>query len=62
MWRSYPPLDDGETPEHQIEAIWSFVLEPTGAGTAVTHSFQVPKPKAGADQLAAFLERTDRIE
>ena len=62
VWRSYPPLDDDETPDYQIEVIWSFTLTADADGTAVTHSFEVPRPKAGADQLAAFLERTDRIE
>jgi uncharacterized protein YndB with AHSA1/START domain len=62
VWRSYPPLDDDETPEHQIEVIWSFALSPTDTGTEVTHRFEVPRPKAGAEQLEAFLERTNRIE
>lgn len=32
-----------------------------GGGTAVEHGFRVLEPKAGAAELAAFLERTDRI-
>jgi uncharacterized protein YndB with AHSA1/START domain len=62
VWRSYPPLDEDETPDHQIEVIWSFTLTPTPDGTEVVHGFEVPRPKAGADDLAAFLERTDRVE
>ena len=62
VWRSYPPLDEDETPDHQIEVIWSFVLSPAENGTEVRHGFEVPRPKAGADQLEAFLERTGRIE
>jgi uncharacterized protein YndB with AHSA1/START domain len=62
VWRSYPPLDEDETPDHQIEVIWSFTLTLSSAGTDVTHGFQVPRPKAGADELQAFLDRTNRIE
>lgn len=61
VWRSYPPLDEGETPDHQIEVIWSFSISPRGSGATVTHDFRVPRPKAGADELAAFFERTDRL-
>ena len=61
-WVSYPPLDEGEMEDHQIEVHWSFELTPTGdGGTDLRHSFSVPSPKLGADELAAFLERTDRI-
>lgn len=60
-WVSYPPLDDDETEDHQIEVHWAFELAPDGDGTLLTHTFTVPRPKAGADELAAFLERTDRI-
>lgn len=61
-WVSYPPLDEGETEDHQIEVHWSFDLTPTAnGGTDVRHGFRVPAPKLGAEQLASFLERTDRI-
>jgi hypothetical protein len=60
-WTSYPPLDDGETEDHQIEVRWSFRLSTTGDGTLVEHSFEVPRPKAGAEALEDFLERADRI-
>jgi uncharacterized protein YndB with AHSA1/START domain len=61
-WVSYPPLDEGETEDHQIEVHWSFDLTPTAdGGTDVRHGFRVPAPKLGADELASFLERTDRI-
>lgn len=61
-WVSYPPLDDDETEDHQIEVHWSFDLVPTGDGdTEVRHGFWVPPPTLGADALAQFLERTDRI-
>lgn len=61
-WVSYPPLDDDETDDHQIEVHWSFDLAPTdGAGTDVLHRFHVPPPKLGADDLGAFLERTGRL-
>ncbi len=60
-WSSYPPLDDDETPAHQIEVQWAFDLVPSAQGTRVTHSFRVDPPAAGAAELGAFLERTDRI-
>ena len=61
-WVSYPPLDDDETEDHQIEVHWSFELAPaTDGGTDLRHSFIVPPPKLGANELEAFLERTDRI-
>lgn len=60
-WVSFPPLDEDETEDHQIEVHWAFDLVPDGDGTLVTHTFEVPRPKAGAEELAAFLERTDRI-
>jgi uncharacterized protein YndB with AHSA1/START domain len=60
-WVSYPPLEEGETEAHQIEVHWSFRLSPSDGGTAVDHTFRVPRPEAGADELEAFLERTDRI-
>ena len=31
-WVSYPPLDDDETEDHQIEVHWSFDLTPTPDG------------------------------
>lgn len=60
-WVSYPPLDEGETEDHQIEVHWSFLLAPVGDATEVEHRFHVPEPKMGTEELAAFLERTDRI-
>ena len=60
-WTSYPPLDDDETEEHQIEVKWWFRLSPSWTGTDVEHGFSVAPPRAGAEELAAFLERTDRI-
>lgn len=61
-WVSYPPLDDDETEDHQIEVHWSFDLSRVGVGTTdLQHTLRVPPPKAGAAELAMFLERTDRI-
>jgi uncharacterized protein YndB with AHSA1/START domain len=60
-WTSYPPLDEDETEDHQIEVQWWFRLAPSWTGTDVEHGFSVAPPRAGADELAAFLERTDRI-
>jgi hypothetical protein len=60
-WVSYPPLDDDETEDHQIEVHWSFDLVPAPGGTELRHRFWVPPPRLGADELAAFLDRTDRI-
>lgn len=60
-WTSYPPLDEGEPEDHQIEVTWWFKLSPSGEGTGVEHGFQVPRPRAGAEQLEAFLEGTGRL-
>lgn len=60
-WTSYPPLDEGETPDYQIEVRWSFVLSPLTGGTRVEHAFEIREPKAGVDELRAFLERNDRV-
>lgn len=61
-WVSYPPLDEGETQDHQIEVHWSFELTATAdGGTDVRHSFHVPRPKLGAEELGDFLARTDRL-
>jgi len=60
-WVSYPPLDDDEIDDHQIEVHWSFDLTPADGGTEVEHRFFVPPPKLGAEELAEFMERTDRI-
>jgi uncharacterized protein YndB with AHSA1/START domain len=60
-WVSYPPLDEDETEDHQIEVHWSFDLVPAEGGTELRHGFRVPPPVLGADELAAFLERTDRL-
>jgi hypothetical protein len=61
VWTSYPPLDEGETEDHQIEVRWWFRLAPNWMGTALEHGFRVAPPRAGADELAAFLARTDRL-
>jgi hypothetical protein len=61
VWTSYPPLDDGETEDHQIEVRWWFRLAPNWMGTELEHGFSVRPPRAGADELAAFLARTDRL-
>lgn len=60
-WISRPPLDPGETDDHQIEVHWSFDLTPTPGGTRVRHAVRIAAPTAGADDLAAFLERSDRM-
>jgi hypothetical protein len=60
-WTSYPPLDDDETEDHQIEVYWWFRLAPNWTGTALEHGVRVPPPRAGAEEFAAFIERTDRL-
>jgi len=60
-WVSRPPLDPGETDDHQIEVHWSFDMTPTPNGTEVRHTVRIPTPKSGADELASFFERTDRM-
>ncbi|MEX1009076.1 MAG: hypothetical protein WD271_14690 [Acidimicrobiia bacterium] len=60
-WTSFPPLDDDETEDHQIEVHWWFRLAPSWNGTELEHGFRVAPPRAGAVELAAFLERTDRL-
>jgi len=60
-WVSLFPLDEGETEDHQIEVHWTFDLEATPAGTRLAHTVRIPRPKLGADELAGFFERTDRI-
>jgi hypothetical protein len=60
-WVSLFPLDEDETPEHQIEVHWRFGLEPSPTGTRLSHSVHIPPPKAGADELAEFFARTDRM-
>ncbi len=60
-WVSLFPLEPGETDDYQIEVHWSFEISPTSAGSQVHHTVRIPAPKAGADDLAAFFERTDRI-
>jgi hypothetical protein len=61
VWTSYPPLEESETEEHQIEVQWWFRLAPNWTGTALEHGFRVRPPRAGADELEAFLARTDRL-
>jgi hypothetical protein len=60
-WVSLFPLEPGETPDHQIEVHWSFEIASTSVGSQVRHTVRIPAPKAGADDLASFFERTDRI-
>ncbi len=60
-WTSWPPLDDGETEEHQIEVRWRFAITPTDAGCELEHTFEVDPPRAGAAEFAAFIDRTDRV-
>jgi uncharacterized protein YndB with AHSA1/START domain len=60
-WVSLFPLEQGETDDYQIEVHWSFEINPASAGSQVRHTVRIPAPKAGADDLAAFFERTDRI-
>ena len=60
-WVSLFPLEEGETADHQIEVHWSFHLEPRSTGTRLSHTVHIPPPRAGADELAEFFSRTDRI-
>lgn len=60
-WVSLFPLEPGETPDHQIEVHWSFEIAPTSGDSQVRHTVRIPSPKAGADDLASFFARTDRI-
>ena len=60
-WVSFPPLLDGQTPDHQIEVHWTFRLTPTETGTSVEHRFLAPAPKADADEWIALMERIDRV-
>ena len=60
-WVSLFPLEEGETEDHQIEVHWTFHLEATPRGTRLVHTVRIPRPKLGADELASFFERTDRI-
>jgi hypothetical protein len=61
-WTSYPPLDPGETELHQLEISWWFKLTPGKGETAIEHGFRLPKPRAGAAELGAFLDRTNRMK
>lgn len=61
-WTSFPPLEPDQTPLHQLECAWWFKLTPGKGETLVEHGFRMPRPRAGADQLAAWLARTDRIK
>lgn len=60
-WVSLFPLDPGETADHRIEVHWAFEISPTSAGSQVHHTVRIPAPRAGAADLAAFFEQTDRI-
>lgn len=60
-WVSRFPLEEGETEDHRIEVHWTFTLEPTPPGTRLVHTVHIPPPRAGADELAEFFARTDRI-
>jgi hypothetical protein len=60
-WVCLPPLDPGETDAHQIEVHWAFEIAPTSTGCSVRPTLRIPRPKAGADVLQEFFERTARI-
>ena len=60
-WRSWPPLDDDQTEDDQVEVVWWFRLAPSAGGTAVEHRFEVRPPRRDAEAFAAFIERTDRV-
>ena len=60
-WASRFPLEEGETEDHQIEVHWTFDLEATPSGTRLAHTVRIPRPRLGAEDLAAFFERTNRI-
>lgn len=60
-WTSFPPLEDGQSELHQLECAWWFKLTPGKGETLVEHGFRMPRPRAGADELAAWLARTDRM-
>ncbi|MGH9030856.1 MAG: SRPBCC family protein [Acidimicrobiia bacterium] len=60
-WVSLFPLDEGETEDHQIEVHWTYDLEPISSGTRLSHTVRIPPPRAGAEELASFFARTDRI-
>lgn len=60
-WTSYPALESGKTVDHQIEVHWSFQLVPESTGTLVEHSFFVPDPKAGAQELAERMDRAGTV-
>lgn len=60
-WISRPPLDPGESEAHQIEVYWTFETAPTANGCALRHAVRIPRPKAGADELGEFFERSDRM-
>jgi uncharacterized protein YndB with AHSA1/START domain len=60
-WVSLFPLEEGETEDHQIEVHWTYHLDPTPTGTQLSHTVRIPPPKIGADELAEFFARTDRI-
>ena len=61
-WVSRFSLEPGETSDHQIEVHWAFEISPNSSGSLVRHTVRIPAPKAGADELAEFFERTGRIE
>jgi hypothetical protein len=61
-WTSYPPLDPGETELHQLEISWWFKLTAGKGETLVEHGFRLPKPRAGAAELASFLDRHARLQ
>lgn len=60
-WISFPPRDEGESEDHQIEVHWSFHLTPgLDRSTALQHAVAIPTPVRGADQLLSFLSGPDR--
>ena len=60
-WVSLPPLDEGETEAHQIEVHWAFDIAPLPNGCRLAHTVHIPRPTAGADELASFFTRTNRL-
>lgn len=61
-WTTYPALEARHTELHQLEVSWWFKLAPGKGETLLEHGFRLPKPRAGASELATFLDRTNRIK
>lgn len=60
-WISRPPLDPDETEAHQIEVYWAFEITAAPGGCDLHHTVRIAPPRAGAEELGALLERTDRM-